>query len=75
MRRGIFIFSSERNVRLFAFTRDGTGANLPYHLGPWRVSDGHSMQLTACDTVDPDPVRLGIEGRGFYLSRPDGIAW
>jgi hypothetical protein len=33
------------------------------------------MQSAASAMVDPDPVRLGIEDKGFYLSRPDGNAW
>ena len=75
--RRVFIFSSDQNRRLFAFTRNTTGANLPVRYGPWQPSNQLTGQgkLTGAAGEPSDVVLASIETRGFYLSRSDGNAW
>ncbi len=69
MGRELFVFRSKQNARLFAFTRNMTGANLPDQYGPWQPS------IIAAVGEPSDVVLSAIETRGFYLSRSDGNAW
>ena len=64
----VFAFRSAQNHRLFAFTADGTGANLPGMMGPWQTA-GASPPVVSELILDV------IEARGFFLARPDGMAW
>jgi hypothetical protein len=70
-----FMFCSKQNVRLFAFTRDATGSNLPGSHGPWLTSTCCAMQTKADEAEVAGAVVSSIERRGFYLSRSDGNAW
>lgn len=73
----LFIFCSERNARFLAFTFDATGANLPKTHGPWRVSDDPVPRaiFLSPDRDRADSIVAAVRDRGFYLSRPDGVAW
>jgi hypothetical protein len=73
----IWIFCSEQNPHLFAFTRDGTASNLPDRYGPWQPSSRDAMQgtVSGAERDDSDALLAAIEARGFYLSRSDGNAW
>jgi hypothetical protein len=73
----VFIFCSDQNSRLFAFTRSTGGSNLPVRYGPWQLSHRSAMHGTIVGAAgEPSDVVLSsIEARGFYLSRSDGNAW
>jgi hypothetical protein len=76
-RNELFIFSSEQNAHLFAFTRNTTGSNLPIRYGPWQPSKRLATQhaIIGAANEPSDVVMASIETRGFYLSRSDGNAW
>jgi hypothetical protein len=73
----VFIFCSDQNPHLFAFTRNTAGSNLPLRYGPWNPADRLAMQGTIVGAAgEPSGVIMSsIEARGFYLSRSDGNAW
>lgn len=73
---GILIFQSEQNHRLFAFTRIANGSNLPTTHGPWRSSTMSNLREIA-EAGGPISIAIwsAIERSGFYLCRPDGVAW
>jgi hypothetical protein len=82
-----FIFCSEKNIRMFAFTRDRTGLNLPRRYGPWHPSSASAMTGAPRENrtegggsgkageMASGAALSAIETKGFYLSRPDGNAW
>jgi hypothetical protein len=72
-----FIFHPVQNTRLFAFTRDMTGSNLPHEYGPWRAYDSDATKggVIGAEFSHSDAVMSAIGVRGFYLSRPDGLPW
>ena len=75
--RHVFIFRSDQNHHLFAFTRSEGGFNLPGRFGPWQPVAHSAMQgiIIGAAGEPSDVVLASIEARGFYLSRSDGNAW
>jgi hypothetical protein len=72
----LFLFCSEQNARLFAFTRNAMGANLPHCYGPWKPANGLATPDVLMTAEEPSGfVWSALETQGFYLSRPDGNAW
>jgi hypothetical protein len=57
----LVIFRSESNARLFGYTFEADGSNLPSHLGPWQVFDG---MLTP--GIDIATISV-IKRAGFFL--------
>jgi hypothetical protein len=73
----LFIFQSEQNANLYALTLDNVGSNLPAWAGPWTGSCSEAPRevLRGKTEIAAKAVRAAIDSRGFYLSRPDGVAW
>jgi|tagenome__1003787_1003787.scaffolds.fasta_scaffold20104194_2 hypothetical protein len=66
----VYVFNSTQNPKLYGFTADATGANLPSENGPWILFK--SLKMNAGEKgrigVDTDAVLMGISDRGYYLS-------
>jgi hypothetical protein len=73
----VYLFYSEQNAHLLGLTSDPTASPLPGVLGPWRPAVAHAARQLIDSTTDPvsTAIMRAIRTRGFYLSRPDGIAW
>lgn len=67
----IFVFVSKQNSHLSAMTMDGAGHGLPIAFGPWV----HSVDHDVSGVGHRAEIESAIALRGFYLSRPDGVAW
>jgi hypothetical protein len=68
----IYLFQSEAESGVFAFTQDTAGRNLPTKFAPWKKSrQGGSLYLgvgeTSAQLGSNDPVIRGVETQGYYL--------
>ena len=62
----VYIFISEIDPSVRAFTSDGTGCNLPDEYAPWRATNsGKGMHLSSLT----DPIALSIEEDGYLIVR------
>jgi hypothetical protein len=60
----IYIFISESQPSVRAFTEDGTGGNLPREYAPWRAANaGRAMLIGSAS----DPVAKAVQRDGFFL--------
>jgi hypothetical protein len=66
----VYVFNSAKNAKVYGFTSDATGANLPAQEGPWNPFK--SLEMNAGEKgrigVDTDAVLMGIADRGHYLT-------
>lgn len=66
----VFVFKSTQNPKVYGFTVDATGANLPGEQGPWVPFK--SIEMKAGEKgrigVDTDAVLMGIADNGYYLT-------
>jgi hypothetical protein len=72
----VFIFSSEKDGDIVAFTEDPDGRNLPVELAPWHALSGSAMQIRPGNrptgvSGNMDAVTDGIARDGFYLTRAE----
>lgn len=63
----LFVFQSAQDPRVFAFSRDAAGANLPSEYGPWRSM---GEQVPPIGQNPPDIVVKTVDSEGFYITRP-----
>jgi hypothetical protein len=68
----IYLFQSEADQAVFAFTQDSTGRNLPPKFAPWKNSkQGGSLYLgvgeSSAQLGPGDPVLRAVETQGYYL--------
>jgi hypothetical protein len=76
----IHLFQSTRELDVFGFTNDETGANLPADLAPWtRAGEGCEVETGPDIAVlagvgSSDPVVSAIEHGGFYVARGETIS-
>ena len=63
----LFIFRSAQDPRVFAFSREAAGANLPSALGPWSPV---GEQVPPIGQDPPNIVFETVETEGFYITRP-----
>jgi hypothetical protein len=64
----VYIFVSETDPTVRAFTSDTTGCNLPDKYAPWRMTNsGKGMHLGS----SADPIALSIEEDGYLITRAD----
>jgi hypothetical protein len=74
----VFIYQSQRDPGLFAFTNDRTGSNLPAELAPWRAFGGQAIasHRDFSGLGDSDAVTAALEADGYYIARTgERIAW
>jgi hypothetical protein len=73
----VHLFQSEQNAHLLGLTSDPTASRLPIAFGPWRPAVAQAAKYLIDSVTDPvsTAIMCAIRSRGFYLSRPDGIAW
>jgi hypothetical protein len=60
----VYIFISESEPSVRAFTADQTGANLPVEYAPWRAANGGNPMRIASGS---DTVARAVAEGGFYL--------
>jgi hypothetical protein len=61
----IYLFVSEVEPGVKAFTADQSGANLPAAYAPWSISEGRRSTIRSRE--DDDPVSLMVKRRGYFL--------
>jgi hypothetical protein len=80
----IYLFQSQADSAVFAFTQDAAGQNLPEKYAPWQKSrPGGSLYLgvgeSSAQLGSSDPVIRAVESQGYYLvgtpSRRPTRAW
>ena len=67
----IFVFGSEKDDDLAAFTRDRDGKNLPSEFGPWKPLGGSFIRANTdvgAVSVGADAILTGIDEDGFFLA-------
>ena len=66
----VYVFNSAKNLKVYGFTPDATGANLPAEQGPWKAFKSLDMNSgeTPRSGVNSDAVLIGIHDRGYYLT-------
>jgi hypothetical protein len=65
----VYSFHSGKDNRIYGFTPDATGGNLPPTMKPWRKHGEHDVNPG--DTrigVSTDAILEGIKRDGFYLA-------
>jgi hypothetical protein len=60
----IYIFVSESQPNLRAFTSDVSGDNLPTDYAPWRAANGGNAMPLKSDT---DPLAKAVKRDGYFL--------
>jgi hypothetical protein len=61
----VFLFISESDPTVRAFTADGTGNNLPAEYAPWRATNsGKAFYLGSAN----DPITIDIRTDGYSLA-------
>jgi hypothetical protein len=60
----VYIFISEVDPNLRAFTSDETGGNLPAEHAPWRAANGGKSMIFGSDR---DPIAIEVRAEGYYL--------
>jgi hypothetical protein len=59
-----YLFASELDPSVSAFSNDGDGANLPAAYAPWRALNGGASLLVGPSSM---PILDAIKRQGFYL--------
>jgi hypothetical protein len=60
----VYIFISEKDPKIKAFTADETGGNLPARYAPWvAVNKGKSMHLGSAN----DPIGITVKTDGYQI--------
>jgi hypothetical protein len=60
----VFIFISETDPRVRAFTCNGSGSNLPVEYFPWQpINGGRTMHIGSAN----DPIAIAIREDGYCL--------
>ena len=67
----VFVFQSEKDQGVTAFTGQRDGGNLPAEFAPWKLVSGGEMQSTARGGVarGVDAVQDAIARDGFHIVR------
>ncbi len=67
----VFIFRSEKDPGILAYTPDKAGANLPAALAPWQPLGGNALMTGSfsADARASDPVSLDIREHGYSIAR------
>jgi hypothetical protein len=60
----IYVFISDKNSNILAFTSDADGANLPYEHGPWREEVDPDVYVIG---TDDDPIAQAVRRDGFHI--------
>lgn len=66
----IYLFVSQQDPRVLAFTWDETGSNLPIDLGPWKPSNSGSAVAAG---VDAGPLVAVVKNFGYYITSERSI--
>jgi|ERR1700712_958163 hypothetical protein len=62
----VYIFDSDIDPSVRAFTSDRTGSNLPAEFAPWRAGNaGKSMHIGS----STDPIAISVEADGYLIIR------
>ena len=65
----VYLFNSDREPSVSAFTSDESGRNLPAHFAPWRpLNGGKGLYLGSAS----DPIADAIRIDGYHLVRRGG---
>jgi hypothetical protein len=65
-----YLFFSDTDEDVFAFTSDPEGENLPAEFAPWlKNGDGAALYIGPEDSVTSNPVLRAVRRDGFYLAR------
>jgi hypothetical protein len=71
----MFIFQSVKDARVFGFTREREGANLPADFIPWRLTGSQDMPpavgLAGLNTSDE--LLTGVDTDGFSIAGTGGV--
>lgn len=65
----LFMFSSESNEELHAFTKVGTGENLPEKHGPWVEQGVLRADQSPPHGLARSAIESGVKANGFQLWR------
>jgi hypothetical protein len=62
----IYVYVSEQDSDVLAFTSDESGLSLPHHLGPWRreQTQGDAVAISTGN----DPITRAIIRDGFFIA-------
>ena len=63
-----YLFASQANEMISAFSQDRTGSNLPAAFAPWRTANASASVFVGNET---DYVAQAIQKDGFYLLTPE----
>lgn len=66
----LYLFSSEHDPDIFAFSADKTGANLPQGLGPWSSNGNGAVPIGALPGGG-DIVTETVAKHGYFLGRSE----
>jgi len=66
----VHVFSSEQSSKLFGFTPDQKGQNLPGAQGPWRYFKSVDLSSGGADLIGESKANIqsGIEINGFHIA-------
>jgi hypothetical protein len=75
----IYLFWSQKDVKVFGFTADARGTNLPAALAPWeRNGDGTPIYTGPNESLDDlsasNKIVRAVQCDGFYLARSEAEA-
>jgi hypothetical protein len=60
----VYIFISEKDPRVRAFTADETGGNLPSQYAPWVIANGGRSIYLGSAT---DPIAIDVKADGYHI--------
>ena len=66
----IYVYMSDKDAQILAFTADASGGNLPGKHGPWTL--GTAPDVFAMGGED-DPVSAAIRRDGYFISGGQSI--
>jgi hypothetical protein len=66
----VYLFISNRDLSVLAFTSDQTGANLPPDFAPWKPLGGRSMSADGVSGIgNSHVIGTTLEADGYYVAR------
>jgi hypothetical protein len=65
----IYVFTSDKNSHILAFTSDSDGANLPDEYRPWREEADPDVFVIG---TDDDPIAQAVRRDGFNINFENG---
>ncbi len=66
----IYLFWSDGDKEVFAFTAEPSGENLPFEFAPWmKNADGEAIYTDQDEHPVVNAVILAVQRDGFYLAR------